>query len=410
MLEEKNGKVMQSSKIFPTPFFLAAAFIMIIFGASWGTMFLWQLRGVENFTSLNLFAINAHGQAQIYGWVGLMIMGIFSSFLPKYFGKDPIDSYWQYLMIGFMLLGVTMNLVSSIGLPSLFYANLGNGAIVISVLIFLANVTPLLFATKSPAHLFLYTAFFSFVLSALYSFWHHGKTFLAVGEKALLAQVATYQAPLRDLQVHGTALFAVFAFLLCIHRNAKSRRLNLSWVLLTCALVGEISLFLAYRVSQNHVIAAFLPLAWILLFVGTLLFVLELKPVGMFFRTALAWLILSELMLMILPFYGYFSHIPFSHAYYGAIRHAATVGFASLSLIGITVHLYYPMGVSQFSGWFSLLNIGCFFRVVLQILTDWHPIGFSYIAMSGMIEMVGVGLWCVEVFKGFALKARRVVS
>jgi len=65
-----------------------------------------------------------------------------------------------------------------------------------------------------------------------------------------------------------------------------------------------------------------------------------------FLRAAYVWLLVSLAMLVLLPAYQYgllawqapesaAVQIGFSHAYYGAIRHAITVGFISLMIVGM---------------------------------------------------------------------------
>jgi hypothetical protein len=42
---------------------------------------------------------------------------------------------------------------------------------------------------------------------------------------------------------------------------------------------------------------------------------------------------------------------------------------------------------------FVLINIGCAMRVGFQILTDWHPIFFKLVGISGMLEWTGFLVW-----------------
>jgi hypothetical protein len=42
---------------------------------------------------------------------------------------------------------------------------------------------------------------------------------------------------------------------------------------------------------------------------------------------------------------------------------------------------------------FVLVNAGCFLRVSLQTLTDWHPVFFSLVGVSGILEGTGLGIW-----------------
>src|SRR4029079_985051 len=65
-----------------------------------------------------------------------------------------------------------------------------------------------------------------------------------------------------------------------------------------------------------------------------------------FLRTAYVWLFVSLAMLVALPVYQWALHrllptseaaqLGFSHAFYGATRHAITVGFVSLMIVGVS--------------------------------------------------------------------------
>nr|HPK03627.1 hypothetical protein [Candidatus Sumerlaeota bacterium] len=157
---------------------------------------------------------------------------------------------------------------------------------------------------------------------------------------------------------------------------------------------------------------ALLLVPWLMLAAGCLLIGLSFrfwKPmVGIgggpcrsakFIRAAWGWLALSLGMLLLLPAYQAASGIPFSHAYYGAIRHAITVGFVSLMIMGIAARIV-PMLADvdhrTLPGlWapFVLVNLGCLLRVSTQTLTNWHPLFFGVIGVSGMLEVAGLALW-----------------
>jgi hypothetical protein len=118
-----------------------------------------------------------------------------------------------------------------------------------------------------------------------------------------------------------------------------------------------------------------------------------------FVRAAYGWLGLSLAMLLLFPVYLLASHLPFSHAYYGAIRHAITVGFISLMIMGIAgkvVPTLNGIDLRRLSGlWgpFILVNTGCFLRVSLEVLTDWNPVFYHFIGFSGVLELAGLGWW-----------------
>jgi hypothetical protein len=129
-----------------------------------------------------------------------------------------------------------------------------------------------------------------------------------------------------------------------------------------------------------------------------------------YIRAAYGWLLLSLAMLVLLPAYqfgllrvfaptSHAAEIGFSHAWYGAIRHAATVGFISMMILGVSAKF-----VPVFSGvdgrtltplWapFLLLNIGCALRVIFQTLTDFTTLAFPLAGVSGLLEVTALTIW-----------------
>jgi len=77
--------------------------------------------------------------------------------------------------------------------------------------------------------------------------------------------------------------------------------------------------------------------------------------------------------------YGLLIHQVFAHTYMGSHRHAFTVGFISMMILGVTSRVAPILaGVDgRRMNWlwapFFLINVGCAGRVLLQILTDFVP-------------------------------------
>src|SRR5690606_8949161 len=61
----------------------------------------------------------------------------------------------------------------------------------------------------SPSIGFISCALFFFVAMSAMSAWHAVELLQAETREALLTQIATYQAALRDVQIHGLALFMI---------------------------------------------------------------------------------------------------------------------------------------------------------------------------------------------------------
>jgi hypothetical protein len=197
--------------------------------------------------------------------------------------------------------------------------------------------------------------------------------------------------------------------------EVPTRRAWIAWGLLLTAIVCETSLFLTFRLTGSHVAAGAILLPWLLLPIGAGLIVVPWKlwrPLpetlpgtgrsdrsGKFIRIAFAWLFISFGMLLLLPVYQIISGIPFSHAYYGAIRHAITVGFISMMIVGVAAKVVPTLrgvGPEKLPAlWlpFVLINLGCLLRVGFQIGTDWHPTFFKLVGVSGMLEWTGLAIW-----------------
>src|SRR4029453_18740720 len=118
-----------------------------------------------------------------------------------------------------------------------------------------------------------------------------------------------------------------------------------------------------------------------------------------FLRAAYVWLFVSLAMLVLLPAYQYAllplaapesaaARIGFSNAYYGATRHAITVGFISLMIVGVASKVVPILnGLDSRSLprlWlpYALINLGCTLRVVAQTATDFSGLTFPAAGVS----------------------------
>jgi hypothetical protein len=130
-----------------------------------------------------------------------------------------------------------------------------------------------------------------------------------------------------------------------------------------------------------------------------------------FIRAAYVWFIVATAMLVFTPIYNFGiympmtgSHVPFSHAFFGAYRHALTVGFIMMMIVGVSSKVVPTLsGVDvrrAGSLWptFLLLNLGNLTRVSFQIATDFSPVAYRIMGVSGFIEVIGLTLWGYELF------------
>lgn len=427
------------------PFFLSAIAIALSLGAVWGAWLLIRIAATGSFTSVGIHQVNAHGHAQIFGWVGLFVMGFAYQMFPRFKNTRLAWPRAARATLGLMLAGILLRAGGEAFIDAwpglLGLATLGSLLEIIAVLIFAAVLLQTMRLTEKPLEAYeayLLCALFWFVVQTVYSAVHFTMISLAPTEEALLLQVSRWQAPLRDLQIHGFALLMILGVSHRIldklyHLPVPSARRSLAvLVLLNLALLAEAGGFVAMRVS-GHAWAALWYGGVLLLFgaVASLVWSWRLhQPVWRpdrsvkYIRAAYGWLLLSLAMLVLLPVYqfgllrafapaSHAAEIGFSHAYYGAIRHAATVGFISMMILGVSAKF-----VPVFSGidgrtlsplWapFILLNTGCALRVTFQTLTDFTTLAFPLAGVSGLLEVTALTIWGLHLA---SLMRRRVVS
>jgi hypothetical protein len=106
------------------------------------------------------------------------------------------------------------------------------------------------------------------------------------------------------------------------------------------------------------------------------------------------------------PFYARAVGLRFSHAFHGAIRHAYTVGFISLMIVGVSSKVVPILGGVDPrilpALWlpFILVNAGNAIRVVFQVLTDLVPgPAFPVMGLSGMFEVAGLAIWGIHLWR-----------
>jgi hypothetical protein len=402
-------------------YFLGAIAMTLTAGASWGALLLWKIALGGSFGGASLHQVNAHGEAQIFGWVGLFIMGFAYQAFPRIWQTSlaaPRLAAGNFTLMVVGLVLRTVGMATAGAWPFALILALTGGILQVVVVVTFAGQVATTFARSGiriePYVGFILGALVWFATSSVFGLWHTWNTMAAGTADELIGIVATYQAPLRDLQIHGLALFMILGVALRMLPplfdlpRVGERRAWWALGLLTAAVLGEVALFLVYRWTSNPVYAASLMLPRLMLAAGVLLVVRTWRPwrpfpardrSAKFVRAALTWLAVSLAMLLLLPAYLRLTGVPFSHAYYGATRHTITVGFISLMILGMAAKVVPTLGgidprtLPALWGPFLLVNAGCLLRVSTQILTDWHPAAFALIGVSGTLEVAGLAWW-----------------
>lgn len=425
------------------PFFKGGIIVVLTLGALWGAYLLIRIGWQASFGAVGLHEVNAHGHAQIFGWVGLFVMGFAYQAFPRFKHADLARPRLAYISLWLMLLGLVGR---SLAEPLHELPGMATTAVVSSMLeilaisLFVAVIAATWKASGKPlAHYDYYIACALgwFLVQAVYETAYLCATLTAATRQEMLGLVATWQGPLREIQIHGFALLMILGVSQRIFHYfygfpepspVLSRRVLL---VVNLAIVGEVVGLILMR-YMSHAFAAVWFLSAMVLARAVFMLVRswhiftrprECDRSLKFLRAAYVWLFVSLGMLVLLPVYQYgllpwigpesaATQLGFSHAYYGAIRHAITVGFISLMIVGVAAKIVPTLNgidtraLAALWGPFLLINIGCASRVIGQTLTDTWPAAFPVAGFSGLLEVAGLALWAMHLWSIMLGRAR----
>ncbi len=415
-------------------FFLAGIAVMLTLGASWGAYLLFAIGHGGSFSSINMHEINAHAQAQVFGWMGFFIMGFGCQAFPRFWHTSLQKPALAVLSFYLMLSGIILSCLGITGVHALPYAReaaVGGSLLELSALIIFAAQMLITFKhsrrSLEPYIGYVFTALAWFIASAAFNCWQVASGLAAASPSEMERFVSIYQWPLRDMQFHGLGMTIIMGVSMRTLPHlfglppVPPRRAWTALALLTAAVISEIALYIAFKLTQETLYASMLIVPWTMLLGASVMLVLPFKlwrpfpepdRSAKFIACAYLWLMISLGMLILAPLYAAASHLQFSHAYFGAIRHAITVGFISQMIMAYAAKVVPTLNgvdkkqLSQLMGPFLLINAGCLLRVTLQTLTDWNQAAFPFIGISGTLEVAALAWWGLHLTQ-IILRGRR---
>lgn len=422
-------------------FFKAGIFVVLTAGAAWGAYLLLEIALRGSFTAVSIHDVNAHGHAQIFGWMGLFVMG----FAYQAFPRMKHTSLWRPDLANFsfylMIFGVLARAAAGTLHEFVFMRELAAAAClaeIAAIALLLCIVVNTLRYSGKPLETpdgYLLAALAFFLVQAVGEAALTHATLTAASREALLAVVSTYQGALRDIQIHGFGLLIIlgvglrmFPVLFGLHRPSE-RLQRLALPVLIAAVIGAAAFVVLMQRTHNRawawplyattlVLASTsigLTLRW-----GILARPAEHDRSSKFVRAAVFWLHASMVLAVLAPLHMYVllpamgglsesgrhaAEIGFSHAYYGAVRHAMTAGFISLMILGMAAKVVPTLNGVDVRRlrplWlpFVLVNAGCALRVGLQIGTDYAAWAFPLVGVSGLLEVAGIAIWGAHLWR-----------
>ncbi len=407
-------------------FVKTAIVLTLTVGVTFGAIILSYIAIKLNFNSVYYTLIQAHGHAQIYGWVGLCIMGFALYIIPRVKNTELRYRRLANACYGFAITGILMRIIVQ-PLPysaTRFLLPLSAILEIISIFMFVLIVLRTILASKEKIGIF--DKFFKagiiwFLISACMNL---GMIFY-IYKHSLYEIPRHFFSPYVHLYLFGFVLMFIFAinvrtvYAFLDIKPVREKAVNLTfWIINISIPIYFITHFfaaksiVALRLSQ----AVVFPMSFALL---TFIFGLrvferstkELQDVVMdrsyakTIRTAYIWLIVSAGILLVMPFLGHGTEL--QKRFHGSLNHALTVGFITMMIIG-----YASKMIPTFKGinmhsirlsnmTFILLNTGCFLRVFSQILvgTSGKTMFYAIMGTSGWFELAALGIFGYNLWK-----------
>lgn len=407
-------------------FVKTAIILTLTVGVTFGAIILSYIAIKLNFHSIYYALIQAHGHAQLFGWVGLCVMGFALYIIPRVKNTELKHRSLVNICYGFIVAGLSLRIIlQPTPFPLLRFLVLISAFLeIISICLFAFIILRTIFASKEKVGIF--DKFFKAGIT-----WFLISTGINCGMIIYLYNHAIYEIPKVVFSpfVHLYLFGFVFMFIFAINirtvfafldiRPVREKAVNLTfWVLNISVPIYFISHVFAHRsaIALRFSQGIVFPMAFalILFIYGLRIFersTKELEDVVMdrsyakTIRTAYIWLIVTTAILLIIPFLGHGSDI--QQRFHGSLNHAVTVGFITMMIIGYASKMIptfkgidmYSLKLSNMT--FILLNTGCFLRVFSQILVgiNGKPLFYAVMGTSGWFELAALSIFGYNLWK-----------
>lgn len=408
-------------------FVKTAIVLTLTVGVTFGAIILSYIAIKLNFHSIYYALIQTHGHAQLFGWVGLFIMGFALYIIPRVKNTELKHRNLVNICYGFIIAGLSLRIILQ---PTPLYAvrflvPVSSILEIISICLFAFIILKTIFSSKEKTGIF--DKFFKAGI-----IWFLISAFINFGMVIYLYKHAIYEIPSVVFSpfVHFYLFGFVFMFIFAINirtvfafldiKPVREKAVNLTFWVLNIS----VPIYFVTHVFANKSIIALrlsqfisFPIAFaIIAFIyGLRIFersTKELQDVVMdrsyakTIRTAYIWLFVTTVILLIIPFLGYGSEL--QRRFHGSLNHAVTVGFITMMIIGYASKMIptfkgidmYSLKLSNIT--FILLNTGCFLRVFSQILvgtSGGRPLFYAVMGTSGWFELAALGIFGYNLWK-----------
>lgn len=367
--------------------------------------------------------VQIHGYAQLFGWVGLFIMGVAYHVVPRFNGttikRKSLATVSFWLMVAAILLKIYFQPLAENDWAAhmvIWASGLGVAAVILYMIV-LGDVNGS--RTKSPqshdgflawgTRWFFISSLVTFALSIYMLVEKRNNVPMLLDDAYLhVVLVGFIMLYILGVSMRTLPLFLGVNTLNPLVAKASLLGLNCGVVLYAGGTLGEVK----WLPATALVIEAIAILSYIVA-LGVLWKKREGTPVSIgphhfekFIRTAYGWLVFAVLFVAGVAIYSLVSDDVAPQAYLGAYRHVLTIGFITMMIMGMAFKM-----IPVFEGRdlhsdrvvdvvFWLVNIGAVLRVGFQIAAEHGGKPFAVpMGISGFIELTAIALFGWNIWK-----------
>jgi hypothetical protein len=401
------------------PFIAWAIAFTLTLGAGWGAILLFEIGWHGSFDAISSSDVVAHGAAQLWGFVGLFIVGIALRYLPMINSRPPPGRASCRLLLASLLGGVIGGFIWSMAPQKMpWLGPLSGAALELAAVLFLS------FLFRQVGRKLRFTWARAVSAAGIWLFIWAGMT-LVLRTHAAAEGPGTYSEPIRqmfmELAIFGFSMNAIYGFgqrLLAGIVGIATPRSSAIEATFWLHNAGVVLLGLGHM-AQNALavsvgVAALAAGAFSFAF-GMRGFVRvrqstprpEAGPVvlGRYVQLAFFWLLAGLILLLAGELYWNARGLTPPHSYVGAVRHALTVGFMTTLILGVGQRLLpilghrllpYPRLVLPI---FVLIAVGNLFRVVTEFAAARSTVAFALMPISSVLELAALVLFAVNALR-----------
>jgi hypothetical protein len=401
------------------PFVAAALVLTLSLGAGWGTLLLARIGRQGTFALIPAAQVVAHGEAQLWGFVALFVLGIAVSYLPVATAQPRPGRWLVHSLLASILTGVLGGFAWSLAPEHWGWLGPASGsALVLAALGFLRLVLPQLAGKRR-------TSWARFIMAS--AFW---MAVWAVADLVLRSNTgpsgpAAYSVQARrllmELALFGFALNAIYGFgqkLLPGLLGGGSPRRGVIEATFGLHNAGVLALALSYAGRPG----LFAALGSAAIAAGAVAWALGLhgfrrgyrsrpRPeagptfLARFIQLAFVWLLVGLALLLAGNLSTAIRGVAPPPAYLGATRHALTVGFLTTLILGVGQRLL-PILNHDLLAWprlvvptFGLIALGNALRVATELATLAWPRAFRILPVSAILEFAALALFAANLLR-----------